>query len=65
MALTVAQAEQVAQVIWKRAPGIPDRAKTGESLERPDLPGSIFEFVDLRADRGIVVAGTLKCRFKI
>jgi hypothetical protein len=37
MALTVAQAEQVARVIWKRAPGIPDRAKRVKALRRASL----------------------------
>jgi hypothetical protein len=37
MALTVAQAEQVARVIWKRATGIPDRAKRVKALRRASL----------------------------
>jgi hypothetical protein len=37
MALTVEQAEQVARVIWKRAPGIPDRAKRVKALRRAAL----------------------------
>jgi hypothetical protein len=32
MALTVAQAEQVARVIWKRAPGISGSGETGETV---------------------------------
>ena len=34
MALTVAQAEQVARVIWKRASGVPDRAKRVKAFPR-------------------------------
>jgi len=37
MTLTVAQAEQVARVIWKRAPGILDRAKPVKALRRARL----------------------------
>jgi hypothetical protein len=37
MALMVAQAEQVARVIWKRAPGIPDRPKRVKALQRARL----------------------------
>ena len=37
MTLTVAQAEQVARVIWKRAPGIRDRMKRVKALRRVSL----------------------------